>query len=147
MQKYILSIIVIIALFLSVEAAHSQYYLGVVQGESKKIPIAVLDINDDMGNPKQRALALDVLQADLRRSQIFEVMDPKKLDISYSGNSEPTEDIIKRGGTFGLSGVVWASLRKKNKDIVLAGKLYDAASGMRIVFTLRSGPIVQPVSS
>jgi TolB protein len=132
MQKYLVSIIVIIALFLPVEAAHSQYYLGVVQGEAKKIPIGILDIYDDAGNPKLRALALDVLQADLRRSQIFEVMDTKKLDLSYSAKTEPPGDIIKRGGTFGLAGVVWATITRKGRDLVLTGKLYDAASGMRI---------------
>src|SRR5208283_1822835 len=113
-------------------AVHSQYYLGVIQGESKKIPIAVLDIYDDMGDLRLRALALDVLQADLRRSQIFEVMDPKKLDISYSARTEPPQDVIKRGGTFGITGLVWASLQKTGKDIRLAGKLYDAASGTRM---------------
>ncbi len=125
-------IVLILLCVLTGAPVSAQYYLGVVQGESKKIPIAVLDVNDEAGSPALRALALDVLQADLRRSQIFDVMDPKKLDVVYAGKTEPPVDVIKRGGTFGLSGVVWVNLKRKNKDLVLQGKLFDAASGMRI---------------
>ncbi len=131
-MKRILLIIALCVLTTVPMAVQGQYYLGVIQGESKKIPIAVLDIYDAAGNPKLRALALEVLQADLRRSQIFEVMDPKKLDLSYAAKTEPTEDVIKRGGTFGLSGLVWAAIQRKGRDLVLSGKLYDAASGTRI---------------
>jgi TolB protein len=112
--------------------APAQYYLGVIRGEAKKIPIAVIDISDETGSPALRAMALEVLQSDLRRSQIFDVMDPKKLDLRVAGNVEPAPDLIKRGGTFGLTGVVWARMQRKDRDIVLSGKLYDAASGMRI---------------
>ncbi|HSQ78691.1 MAG TPA: hypothetical protein VLN91_07335, partial [Nitrospirota bacterium] len=132
MKKYILSIIVILALFLSADAAHSQYYLGVIQGEAKKIPITVLDISNETGNPKLRTQALEILQADLRRSQIFEVLDPAKLDLSYAERSEPAEAVVKRAGTFGATGVVWASLQRKGAELMLAGRLYDAASGMKM---------------
>jgi TolB protein len=132
MQKYILSIIAILVLLLSADAAHSQYYLGVIQGEAKKIPIAVLDISNETGNLKLRTLALEILQADLRHSQIFEVMDPAKLDLVSSGRSEPAEEVIKRAGTFGITGVVWASLQRKGGELMLAGRLYDAASGTKM---------------
>jgi TolB protein len=125
-------LICVVLLSLIAGTAQSQYYLGVIRGETKKIPLAVLDIYDEMGSPALRATAIEVLQADLRRSQIFEVLDPKKLDLAYSAKTEPAGDIIKRGGTFGLTAVVWASIHKKDKDIVLSGKLYDAASGLRI---------------
>jgi TolB protein len=129
-MKRLLSIIILF--LVTAIPAPAQYYLGVISGEAKKIPIAVLDISDETGSPALRAMAFEVLQSDLRRSQIFEVMDPKKLDLKVSGNMEPATDLIKRGGTFGLTGVVWAKIQKKDKDIVLSGKLYDAASGMRI---------------
>ncbi len=129
-MKRILSIVILF--LLTAIPAPAQYYLGVIRGEAKKIPIAVLDIYDETGSPALRALALEVLQSDLRRSQIFEVMDPKKLDLSVAGNTEPAPDLIKRGGTFGLTGAVWARIQKKDRDLVLAGKLYDAASGTRI---------------
>ena len=113
-------------------AAHSQYYLGVVQGEAKKIPITVLDVYNETGNAKLRALVFEVLQADLRRSEIFEVMDAKKLDLAYVAKSEPAEAVIKRAGTFGVTGVVWVSLQRKGGDLMMAGKLYDAASAMKM---------------
>jgi len=75
MVKRLIAFILIFAL--TDASVFAQYYLGVVQGESKKIPIAVLDVYDEVGSSALRALALDVLQADLRRSQIFDVMDPK----------------------------------------------------------------------
>jgi TolB protein len=120
-------------LLMSAGAAQAQYYLGVIRGEAKKIPIAVLDIHDETGSSKLRAMALKVLQADLRRSHIFDVMDASKLDLKVTGNMEPAEEMIKRAGTFGITGVVWAKIKQKNKHIVLEGKVYDAASGMRIV--------------
>jgi len=129
-MKRILSIIILF--LVTALPAPAQYYLGVISGEAKKIPIAVLDISDETGSPALRAMALEVLQSDLRRSRIFEVMDPKKLDLRVTGNMEPATDLIKRGGTFGLTGVAWAKMQRKDKDIVLSGKLYDAASGMRI---------------
>ena len=132
MRKHIVSIIVITAMFLSAGAAHSQYYLGVVQGEAKKIPITVLDVYNETGNAKLRALVFEVLQADLRRSEIFEVMDAKKLDLAYVAKSEPAEAVIKRAGTFGVTGVVWVSLQRKGGDLMMAGKLYDAASAMKM---------------
>jgi TolB protein len=121
----------ILVMLFAVPAA-AEFYLGVIKGEAKKIPIAVLDIRDDAGSPALKALALDVLQADLRRSQIFEVMDAKKFDLTVKEGSEPTDDVIKRGGTFGLTGEVWAQIVKKGNDIVLKGKLFDAVSGMKL---------------
>jgi TolB protein len=113
-------------------AAYAQFYLGVIQGEAKKIPLVILDIRDETGSQKLRTEALEVLQADLVRSQIFEVMDPKKLDLSYEGNEEPPESVIKRAGTFGITGVVWAALQPRGAELVLSGKLYDAASAMKM---------------
>jgi len=129
--------IIITAIFISLLAmvpspALSQYYLGVIKGEARKIPLVVIDLFNDTGAPGLRALALEVLQADLRRSQIFDVMDPKKLDLVYAGKDDPPAEIIKRGGTFGLSGVAWARLSRKGSDITLSGRLYDAVTGMRL---------------
>src|SRR5512142_1574602 len=121
-----------IALLVSANAARSQYYLGVVQGEAKKIPIAVLDIYSELPASDLRSRALEVLQDDLRRSQIFDVMDAKKLDMIVSGDREPTEEQRKRGRTFGLQGLVWAKIQRSGKNIVLSGKLYDAATGTRL---------------
>ena len=124
--------ITIVLLAAGASTVFSQYYLGVIKGEAKKIPLVVIDLFNDTGSPGLRALALDVLQADLRRSQIFDVMDPKKLDLAYAGKDDPPADVIKRGGTFGLSGVAWARLSRKGGDITLSGRLYDAVSGMRL---------------
>jgi len=94
-MKRLLTIILLSVLIAA--PAGAQLYLGVIKGEAKKIPIAVLDVSDETGSPSLRALAMDVLQADLRRSQIFEVMDPKKLDLSYSGKEEPKADFARAG--------------------------------------------------
>jgi TolB protein len=122
----------ILFLLIAATAAHSQYYLGVIKGETKKIPIVVLDIYNETGDARLRALALDILETDLRRSQVFEVLDPKKLDLVYSEKADPPEALLKRAGTFGASGVVFASLQKKGNDLQLNGKLFDAASAMKM---------------
>lgn len=123
---------VLAVVILAAVPAAAEFYLGVIRGEAKKIPIAILDIRDDAGSPSLRATALEVLHADLKRSQIFDVMDAKKLDLTLKDNAEPTDDVVKRGGTFGLTGVIWAQIMKKGSDIVLKGKLYDAVSAMKL---------------
>jgi TolB protein len=130
--RLILALLLAITLITSANVALSQYYLGVVQGEAKKIPIAVLDIYDESGSASLRTTALDVLQADLRRSHIFDVVDANKLDLQVKGNMEPAEELRKRAGVFGLSGLVWAKIQRKGKDIVLSGRLYDAPTGTRL---------------
>ena len=75
-------IALIISASLASTAAHSQYYLGVIRGETKKIPLVVLDVFNDTGDARLRALAVDILETDLRRSQVFDVLDPKKLDLA-----------------------------------------------------------------
>jgi TolB protein len=130
--RFILAVFLAIMLIVSADIALSQYYLGVVQGEAKKIPIAVLDIYDESGSASLRTTALEVLQADLRRSQIFDVVDASKLDLQVKGNTEPAEELRKRAGVFGLTGLVWAKIQRKGKDIVLSGRLYDAPTGRRL---------------
>lgn len=84
MMKRSITIIALCVLTAVPAIVHSQYYLGVIKGEARKIPITVLDIHDETGSPALRAMAIEVLQADLRRSQIFEVMDAKKLDLKIT---------------------------------------------------------------
>ncbi len=131
-MKRTLTILILCALIILPVAASAQFYLGVITGEARKIPIVVLDMYDDAGSPQLRSLALDVLQSDLRRSQIFDVMDPKKLDLLSPGKNEPSPEAVKRGGTFGLTGVAWARLSRKGGDLVLSGKLYDGVTGLRL---------------
>lgn len=113
-------------------AAHAQFYLGVIKGEARKIPIAVLDVSDQTASPALRNLVLEVLQGDLRRSQIFDVMDSRKMDLVYTAKEEPPVEVVKRGGTFGLTGMVWVQLSRKGEDLLLAGKLYDGVTGLRL---------------
>ncbi len=123
----------IIALILAPAAVRSQVYLGVIRGEVRKIPIVVLDIFDDAGSPALRDAAVKTLQADLRRSQIFDVMaEPAKLDLAYSRKEEPAPEFVKRAGTFGITGVAWARLSRQGRDLVLSGRLFDAATGSRL---------------
>jgi TolB protein len=133
MRMRIIIALILVALIATIPStALSQYYLGVIKGEAKKIPLAVIDIYDDAGAPALRSLVLDVLQSDLRRSQIFDVLDPKKIDLNYAGKDDPAAEIVKRGGTLGLTGAVWARLSRKGSDLTLSGRLYDAVTGMRM---------------
>ncbi len=110
-------------MLMAAATVHAEYYLGVIQGEAKKIPIAVLAVVDETGAPALRDELLSVLEADLRRSQIFDVQDPKKIDLVYSGQQEPAVELVKRGGTFGLTGVVWASLQRSGNALRLNGTI------------------------
>jgi TolB protein len=133
MRMRIIITLILIALLATIPSTVlSQFYLGVIKGEAKKIPLAVIDIYDDAGAPALRNLVMEVLQSDLRRSQIFDVLDPKKIDLNYVGKDEPAAEIVKRGGTFGLTGAAWARLSRKGTDLTLSGRLYDAVTGMRM---------------
>ena len=133
MNKRSIITAILVALIATIpSAALSQYYLGVIKGEAKKIPLAVIDIYDDSGAPALRNLLMEVLQSDLRRSQIFDVLDPKKIDLNYAGKDDPPAEIVKRGGTLGLTGAAWARLSRKGGDLTLSGRLYDAVTGMRM---------------
>jgi TolB protein len=112
--------------------ASAQYYLGVIKGEAKKIPIAILDVADETGDAGLVPLTFDVLNADLRRSGVFDVRDAKQLDLVQTGAAEPSEDLRKKSGVVGLSGVVWAKWQKIGTDLVLAGRVYDSSTGVRI---------------
>jgi len=131
-MKRILITIAFCTLMTTAATVHAQYYLGVIQGEAKKIPLAVLAVVDETGAPALRDEVLGVLQADLRRSQIFDLQDAKKIDMVYSGRQEPSIELLKRGGTFGLTGVVWGSLQRNGNSFRLNGRLYDAASGAKL---------------
>ena len=133
MNKRSIIAIILVALIATIPSiVFSQFYLGVIKGEAKKIPLAVIDVYDDAGAPALRNLVLEVLQADLKRSQIFDVIDPKKIDLNHAGKDDPTAEAIKRGGTFGLTGAAWARLSRKGSDLALSGRLYDAVTGMRM---------------
>src|SRR5512137_1675746 len=109
MNKRTIITVILVALTAAIPStAFAQFYLGIIKGEAKKIPIAVIDVYDDANSPAARNMILETLQADLRRSQIFLVIDPKKLDVEHSGKDDPKAELLKRGGTFGLTGVVWA---------------------------------------
>ena len=60
-MRRIRPIFFIAALLLIAAPAAAQYYLGVIKGEAKKIPLVVIDLYNDSGAPGLRALALDVL--------------------------------------------------------------------------------------
>jgi hypothetical protein len=126
-MKRIITIIILILLAIPA-SVHSQYYLGVIQGEAKKIPIVVLNVYDDSGSPSLRDLAMEVLQADLRRSQIFDVMTRRSL-ICPIRQRRSLRRLSSNGRGPSVSGVVWASLQKKGTELVLSGRLYDAATG------------------
>jgi hypothetical protein len=59
---------IIVAVLLIISPVAAQYDLGVIKGEAKKIPIVVIDLYIESGVPGLRALALEVLEADLPRS-------------------------------------------------------------------------------
>jgi TolB protein len=46
---------------------------------------------------------------------------------------------VKRGGTFGLTGVVWASLQRSGNALRLNGTIYDAALGLKLASAQYNG--------
>ena len=82
--------------FFSASAYAQDVNLGVIRAEAQKIPVTVFDISDEAGMKGLKDIARDVLNADLRRTQLFYLVDVEKLGIDIKVNSEPSKEVIKR---------------------------------------------------
>src|SRR4030067_189429 len=131
-MKVFLGILIAI-LYFSINAHAQDVNLGVIKAEAQKIPIAAFDISDNVKTKGLKETVKDVLTADLKRTQLFYLVDVEKLGIDTKVNSEPQKDVIKRMGAFGVSAAVWVRLNTKDKEFVLEGNLYDSVSADIVV--------------
>ncbi|MFZ3065845.1 MAG: hypothetical protein WA277_11260, partial [Nitrospirota bacterium] len=120
--------ILIAVLYLPINAHAQDVNLGVIRSEAQKIPIAAFDISDNVKIKGLKETVRDVLNADLKRTQLFYLVDVERLGIDTRVNSEPQKETIKRMGAFGVSAAVWVRLSTKDKEFVLEGNLYDSVS-------------------
>ncbi len=91
----------------------------------QKLPLSVLGIRDASipDNPGLRMT--EVLKADLRRSQIFAVVDPAKAGLTWDGAGTAQPELLKQATTAGIAVLVWGQLAVRGPDYVLEGAIFD----------------------
>jgi TolB protein len=109
------------------ESGAADVFLEATRPDFQKIPIGVLGFQDGamMSRPGQQAV--EVLKADLRRSQIFTLSDVSKLGIKPDDLVDPQKVAMQRAMDNGVSAMVWGNIAVRNPDLVLEGYLYDGA--------------------
>lgn len=110
------------------ESGAADVFLEATRPDFEKIPIGVLGFQGKTTVDGSTEQVPDVLKADLRRSQIFSVMDLLKLGIKVSDVDGAEKALFKQATENGVSVLVWGKLGTKEADLVLDGYVYDGGS-------------------
>src|SRR5262245_50653578 len=94
-------------------------YLGISRSAGGRIPVAVLGVDATPELSKAAAALRAVIESDLRRSLLFEVMSLP----AQSARGAPDVARIKEAGAAGADAVVWGRLtRDKDGGLLWEGK-------------------------
>jgi TolB protein len=108
----------------------SEVYLGLSRSAGAKIPVAVLGIEAVAELRDEAATLRSVIESDLRRSLLFDVMSLPP----QSARGAPDAARVKEAGAAGADVVVWGSLtRERDGSLLGHGKGYDGGSGAVVV--------------
>lgn len=114
------------------ESRAEDVFLEATRGEFQKIPVAVLGYRDNTLVDGQGQRVVDILKADLRRSLVFEVLDPPKgLKLVRYDSGAVDQEFFGRAAESGLSVVLWGQLGQRDPDFVLDSYLMDALLSQR----------------
>lgn len=117
------------------DSGAADVFLEATRPDFQKIPIGVLGFRESAALRTDRPgdKLAEVLRADLRRSQIFNVADLPKLGIKLNGQLEAVDGtdkkLLKQVSDQGISVLVWGRLATREADYVLDGFVYDAGVG------------------
>ncbi len=132
-KKSLLWLIPAILSMTAMSSLATEVYLDVIRSETQKIPLAIFDLADHTGLQKAKALVEEVLSADIKRSQVFEIVDLRRLGIDPVLKSNPEKSLLTRASTLGVEAIAWANLSWWGKELVLEGHLYDGSTGRMII--------------
>ncbi|HKW86654.1 MAG TPA: Tol-Pal system beta propeller repeat protein TolB [Nitrospiraceae bacterium] len=111
-----------------IESVAADVFLEATRPDFEKIPIGVLGFQGKTAVDGSAEQVANVLKADLRRSQIFSVMDLLKLGIKVSDVDGAGQALFKQATENGVSVLVWGKPGTKEADVVLDGYVYDCAN-------------------
>ena len=107
----------------------AEVYLGLSRSAGAKIPVAILAVETAAGLSEEAATLRSVIESDLRRSLLFDVMALPAQNTSGA----PDASRIKEAGAAGADVVVWGRLtRERDGALLWEGKGYDGGSGSAV---------------
>lgn len=109
----------------------AELHLGVTRKEATKIPLGIVKIDMGPALEQQFSLLQSVLETDLTRSLVFNLVDTDPLLIKEQSRS-PNNALIKRLGAAGIEVLLWLSLTQRGNDLVLEARVYDGTSGQSV---------------
>lgn len=114
------------------ESGAADVFLEATRPDFQKIPIALLPFQDltTLDRPGERFV--EVLAADLRRSQLFTVADLAGLGMKWEKSDlkdGPQSTLIRQASDNGISVLVWGRMVTRDLDLLLDGYVYDGGSG------------------
>jgi len=81
---------------------------------------------------EQVLLAEAVVQADLIRSQFFQVVESSKIDVSPTPTGAPEAATMARASKLGVQALAWAKLYSRGDEWVLESYAYETAKGEQV---------------
>jgi TolB protein len=109
------------------ESDAADVYLEATRPDFQKIPIGILGFQDGTVPSRPGREAAEVLAADLRRSQVFDVTDVSKLGITLTGASAPDRQKLKQAIESGIKVLVWGTIGTRDPDYLLDRFVYDGS--------------------
>jgi TolB protein len=111
-------------------ALGADVYLGLSRSAGAKIPAAVLGVQAAPDVAQAAATLRSVIESDLRRSLLFDVMTLPVQDTAKA----PDAARVKEAGAAGADVVIWGRLaRERDGTLLWDGKGYDGGSGSAVV--------------
>lgn len=107
------------------ESGATDVYLEATRPDFQKVPIGILGFVDGVLPSRPGKEAMDVLTADLRRSQVFAVADAAKLGIPVAGPGTPDKQKLKQAFDSGIKVLVWGAIGTRTPDYLLDRFIYD----------------------
>lgn len=128
------------ALVGALESGAADVYLKATRSDFQKIPIGVLEFLSQSEARWSGMRLAEVLKADLRRSQIFSVLDLQKVGLRVHKVDLSDTSFFQSLAGNGVSVLVWGSLDTTQEDLRLDAYVYDGGSNEVVVGKRYVGP-------
>ncbi|HEX9759026.1 MAG TPA: Tol-Pal system beta propeller repeat protein TolB [Nitrospiria bacterium] len=116
----------------------AEVFMGITKSESEKIPFGILGFEVQESLRLEGTTARGILEADLRRSHFFRVIDLPGMRFQGEQN-RAHEDLVREIRGVGADAFVWARLGLNGEDVVLEAHVYDAFKGKVVLSKRYSG--------
>lgn len=119
------------------ESGAADVVLEVTRLDVQKIPIGLLPFREGATPDRPGQQILEVLAADLRRSQVFSLADLAKLGIRPEKadlTDGPPKTLVKQAMESGVSVLVWGKMASRDADLVMEGSVYDGGTGEAVIW-------------